>query len=219
MWVWPQVLLGPLHLPAPSDWETEFLYTSSAWEVLPFYRFQRQRCIKILCPKDPDSLFTAGTENGKGSSSQHWRCIKISLPRTPPPGPRQPGLHRKKSVRGVGEEGLGGGGGWGLREGLSNCNGEEEEPSKGQLGQTHIWGLSTSQTALLDDFPLCPQCPVKTANFYLAPSSGLGKCKWMGASTDLTGFSPDFAFSAVSGHSESETDMISRDFDRISTGS
>ena len=35
------------------------------WEVLPFCRFQRQRCIKILCPKDPGFLYTAGAENGK----------------------------------------------------------------------------------------------------------------------------------------------------------
>ena len=28
------------------------------WEVLPFWTIQHQRCIKILCPKDPEFLLT-----------------------------------------------------------------------------------------------------------------------------------------------------------------
>ena len=31
------------------------------WEVLPFLTIQRQRCMKILCPKGPAFLYTAGT--------------------------------------------------------------------------------------------------------------------------------------------------------------
>ena len=49
------------------------------WEVLPFCRFQRQRCIKILCPEDPDFYTPLGLKTAKG---QHLPalCIKISLP-------------------------------------------------------------------------------------------------------------------------------------------
>ena len=38
------------------------------WEVLPFCRFQRQRCIKILCPKDP--------ENGKRAAPPSTGGVK-----------------------------------------------------------------------------------------------------------------------------------------------
>ena len=31
-----------------------FFFHLSCWEVLPFLTIQRQRCIKILCPKDPE---------------------------------------------------------------------------------------------------------------------------------------------------------------------
>ena len=34
-------------------WETDFIHLQ-CWEVLPFSTIQRQRCIKILCPKDPE---------------------------------------------------------------------------------------------------------------------------------------------------------------------
>ena len=53
------------------------------WEVLPFCRFQRQRCIKILRPKDPDFYTPLALKTAKGSTSQHWWCIKISLPYIP----------------------------------------------------------------------------------------------------------------------------------------
>ena len=36
------------------------------WEVLPFCRFQRQRCIKILCPKDPDFYTPLALKTAKG---------------------------------------------------------------------------------------------------------------------------------------------------------
>ena len=39
------------------------------WEVLPFCRFQRQRCIKILCPKDPDFYTPLPLKTAKG---QHF---------------------------------------------------------------------------------------------------------------------------------------------------
>ena len=51
------------------------------WEVLPFCRFQRQRCIKILCPKDPDFYTPLALKTAKG---QHLPALvvytKISLP-------------------------------------------------------------------------------------------------------------------------------------------
>ena len=52
------------------------------WEVLPFLTFQRQRCIKILCPKDPEfySPLALNSREGQhlGATSQHWRCTRIS---------------------------------------------------------------------------------------------------------------------------------------------
>ena len=50
------------------------------WEVLPFLTFQRQRCIKNLCPKDPEFYTPLALHCQKGRTSQHWRCIKTSLP-------------------------------------------------------------------------------------------------------------------------------------------
>ena len=44
------------------------------WEVLPFCRFQRQRCIKILCPKDPDFYTPLALKTAKG---QHLPALEV----------------------------------------------------------------------------------------------------------------------------------------------
>ena len=54
------------------------------WEVLPFCRFQRQRCIKIRVLRAQDFYTPLALKRQRGSTSQHWRCIKISLPVPPP---------------------------------------------------------------------------------------------------------------------------------------
>ena len=50
------------------------------WEVLPFCRFQRQRCIQIRVLRAQDFYTPLALKTAKGSTSQHWWCIKISLP-------------------------------------------------------------------------------------------------------------------------------------------
>ena len=59
------------------------------WELLPFLTIQRQRCIKILCPKDPEFYTPLALTCQKGGTSQYWRCIKSSLP-LGCPGARDP---------------------------------------------------------------------------------------------------------------------------------
>ena len=44
------------------------------WEVLPFCCFQRQRCIKMLCPKDPDFYTPLGLKKAK---EQHLPALKV----------------------------------------------------------------------------------------------------------------------------------------------
>ena len=44
------------------------------WEVMPFCRFQRQRCIKILCPKDPDFYTPLALKRAKG---QHLPALEV----------------------------------------------------------------------------------------------------------------------------------------------
>ena len=44
------------------------------WEVLPSCRFQRQRCIKILCPKDPDFYTVLALKTAKG---QHFPALEV----------------------------------------------------------------------------------------------------------------------------------------------
>ena len=69
------------------------------WEVLPFCRLQRQRCIKILCPKDPVFYIPLALKTAKGqllpalevyktsrcgmacARGQRRSSIKTSLPR------------------------------------------------------------------------------------------------------------------------------------------
>ena len=51
------------------------------WEVLPFCRFQRQRCIKILCPdEDPDFYTPLALENGK---RQHLPALEVYKNQSP----------------------------------------------------------------------------------------------------------------------------------------
>ena len=50
------------------------------WEVLPFCRFQRQRCIKIRVFRAQDFYTSLALKTAKGQHlPQHWRCIKICL--------------------------------------------------------------------------------------------------------------------------------------------
>ena len=58
------------------NWETDF-YTP---EVLPFCRFQRQRCIKILCPKDPDFYTPLALKRAKG---QHLPALEVHKKQSP----------------------------------------------------------------------------------------------------------------------------------------
>ena len=44
------------------------------WKVLSFCRFQRQRCIKILCPKDPDFYTPLALKTAKG---QHLPALVV----------------------------------------------------------------------------------------------------------------------------------------------
>ena len=50
------------------------------WEVLPFCRFQRQRCIKILCPKDPDFYTPLALKTAKG---QHLPALVVYKNQSP----------------------------------------------------------------------------------------------------------------------------------------
>ena len=50
------------------------------WEVLPFCRFQRQWCIKILCPKDPDFYTPLALKKAKG---QHLPALEVYKNQSP----------------------------------------------------------------------------------------------------------------------------------------
>ena len=50
------------------------------WEVLPFCRFQRQRCIKILCPKDPDFYTPLALKTAK---EQHLPALEVYKNQSP----------------------------------------------------------------------------------------------------------------------------------------
>ena len=50
------------------------------WEVLPFCRFQRQRCIKILCPKDPDFYTPLALKTAK---RQHLPALEVYKNQSP----------------------------------------------------------------------------------------------------------------------------------------
>ena len=53
------------------------------WEVLPFCRFQRQRCIKILCPKDPESYTPLALKTAEG---QHLPALEVYKNQSPNQG-------------------------------------------------------------------------------------------------------------------------------------
>ena len=50
------------------------------WEVLPFLTFQRQRCIKILCPKDPEIFTLLALNCQKG---QHLPTLEVYKNQSP----------------------------------------------------------------------------------------------------------------------------------------
>ena len=54
------------------------------WEVLPICHFQRQRCIKILCPKDPDFYAPLALKTAKG---QHLPALVVYKNQSPRKGP------------------------------------------------------------------------------------------------------------------------------------
>ena len=56
-------------------WETDFYTPPVLGGAALFHKIQR--CIKILCPKDPEFYTPLALNCEKGSTSQHWRCIKI----------------------------------------------------------------------------------------------------------------------------------------------
>ena len=65
--------------PSVLKWETDFIH-HQCWEVLPFCRFQRQRCIKILCPKDPDFYTPLVLKTSKG---QHLPALVVYKNQSP----------------------------------------------------------------------------------------------------------------------------------------
>ena len=50
------------------------------WEVLPFCRFQHQRCIKFMCPKDPDFYTPLALKTAKG---QHLPALEVYKNQSP----------------------------------------------------------------------------------------------------------------------------------------
>ena len=50
------------------------------WEVLPFCRFQHQRYIKILCPKDPDFYTPLALKRAKGQHLPELEVYKNQSP-------------------------------------------------------------------------------------------------------------------------------------------
>ena len=54
------------------------------WEVLPFCRFQRQRCIKFLCPKDPDFYTPLVLKTAKGQHLPALEVFSKSVSQIPP---------------------------------------------------------------------------------------------------------------------------------------
>ena len=64
------------------------------WEVLPFCRFQRQRCTKILCPKDPHFYTPLALRTAKGQHLPALVAYKNQSPSFDPPP--YPGLRQTK---------------------------------------------------------------------------------------------------------------------------
>ena len=50
------------------------------WEVPPFFTIQRQRCIKFLCPKDPEFCTPLALKCQKGQHLPVLEVYKSSLP-------------------------------------------------------------------------------------------------------------------------------------------
>ena len=57
-----------------------FLYTSNAGTCCPLRRSQRQRCIKILCPKDPDFYTPLALKRAKW---QHLPALEVYKNQSP----------------------------------------------------------------------------------------------------------------------------------------
>ena len=53
---------------------TLILIHLQCWEVLPFLTIQRQRCIKILCPKDPEFYTRVALNCQKG---RHLPALEV----------------------------------------------------------------------------------------------------------------------------------------------
>ena len=51
------------------------------WEVLPFLKIQRQRCIQFRVLRRGNFYAQLPLNCQKGGASQHLRCIKINLPK------------------------------------------------------------------------------------------------------------------------------------------
>ena len=60
-------------------WLTDF-HTPPVLGGAALFAVQRQQCIKFSVLRAQDFLYTGGAERKRGSTSQHWRYIKISLP-------------------------------------------------------------------------------------------------------------------------------------------
>ena len=61
------------------SWETD-IYTPPVLEGAALFAVQRQRCVKLPCPRDPQFYAPLALNGKKGSTSQHWKYVKISLP-------------------------------------------------------------------------------------------------------------------------------------------
>ena len=67
------------HIPPPPPKKKLIFIHLQCWEVLRFLTLQRQRCMtfRVLRARD---FYTPLATAKRCSTSQHWRCIKISLP-------------------------------------------------------------------------------------------------------------------------------------------
>ena len=83
-------------------WETD-VFHHQCWEVLPFCRFQRQRCSKIPCPKDPDFSSPLALKTDKG---QHLPALVVY--KNPSPKKTHKEKHVNKSFTGLSRDFLGG---------------------------------------------------------------------------------------------------------------
>ena len=61
--------------------ESDFIHLQ-CWETLPFMPFSVSG-VMFMCPKGPELYTPLALTCKDGRASQHWRCIKLSLPRLP----------------------------------------------------------------------------------------------------------------------------------------